>query len=105
MLLYRFSHYALELINPTIPITINIGNAKEISPPATIMINITGRNTTVSKNFEIPQAALTPKMNNFPNTHNMHIENNNVNIVPLLPLSIYAKLIIIHSFLFFKSKL
>ena len=44
--------------NATIPTTIKIGNAIYINPPTTRPINIKGSNTTVSKNFESPQAAL-----------------------------------------------
>ena len=66
--------------NATIPTIINIGNAIDIRPPITIPIRINGRNTTVSNSFDIPQAALTPKINNFPNIQIIHMVNNNDNI-------------------------
>ena len=75
-----FSAYAFDAISPTTPITRSTGNAMEISPPATITSRINGRNTIVSTNFEIPQAAFNPKKNNFPKTPNRHMINNNVNI-------------------------
>ena len=55
-------------------------NAIDIRPPITIPIRINGRNTTVSNSFDIPQAALTPKINNFPNIQIIHMVNNNDNI-------------------------
>lgn len=51
-----------------------------MNPPTTNPIKASGNNTTVTMNFDIPQAALIPKINNFPNTQIMHIANNNVNI-------------------------
>ena len=74
-----FLYYAL-ISNPTIPTTINIGNATDISPPTTIPMRITGSKTTVKRNLEIPQAALIPNINSFPKTAKKQIINNNVNI-------------------------
>lgn len=68
--------------NDTIPTTSNIGNAKYMNPPTTNPIKTSGNNTTVTMNFDIPQAALIPKINNFPNTQIMHIANNSDNIFP-----------------------
>lgn len=70
----------LDAINPITPIMSSSGNANESSPPATITIRINGRNTIFNTNLEIPQAALSPKQNSFPNTPNIQKTNNNVNI-------------------------
>ena len=59
---------------------IKIGNAKYSKPPTTIPINTIGRSKTVSNIFDIPQAVFIPNINNFPNTPNIHIINNNSNI-------------------------
>ena len=75
----HFTFY-LDATNPITPIMSSSGNATESSPPATITIRINGRNTTVNNNFDIPQAALTPKINNFPNIQIIHIVNSNDNI-------------------------
>ena len=72
--------YAFGKINAAIPAIINIGNAMYINPPAASPINIKGRSTIVTKNFEIPHAALIPKNNNLPNTHIIQIVNKNDNI-------------------------
>ena len=78
--------YAFDEINEIIPITINIGNAMYINPPTTIPINTKGNNTTVTKNFDIPQAALIPNNNILPNTHIMQIVNisDNIFLPPLV---------------------
>ena len=78
-LILHFTTY-LDATSPTIPIISNSGNATESSPPATITIRINGRNTIFNTNLEIPQAALSPKQNSFPNTPNIQKINNNVNI-------------------------
>lgn len=59
---------------------INNGNASFTSPTTNVPINITGKNTTIKTNFEIPHAALIPKKNNFPKIPNKKIKNNIVNI-------------------------
>ena len=48
-----------------------------ISPPKTIPINITGKNTTVQSSFIIPQEAFTPKTNSFHINPIIQITNNN----------------------------
>lgn len=68
---------------PNIAITpkmINNGNASFTSPTSNIPIKMTGKNTNVKTNFEIPHAALIPKKNNFPKIPNKKIKNNIVNI-------------------------
>ena len=87
-----FRGYAFDEISATIPATINIGNAMYINPHTTIPISTRGNNTTVTKNFDIPQAALIPKNNIFPNIHIMQIANNSDNIF-LPPLCWYTQLI------------
>lgn len=52
----------------------------EINPPTTIPMRTSGSKTTVTRNFDIPQAAFTPNIHNLPNTQNKHITNNNDNI-------------------------
>ena len=59
----------------------NNGNASFTSPTISIPIKITGKNTTIKTNLEIPHAALIPKKNNFPKIPNKKIKNNIVNIV------------------------
>lgn len=63
-----------------LPTTINIGNANDNNPPITNPINVSGRSTTVTSSFEIPHAAFTPKMSNFPKITMSKIVNNNDNI-------------------------
>ena len=75
-----YKDYAREVNREMIPTTINIGKARDINPPTTIKMRLMGKSTMVKMNFEIPQAALMPKNNNLPNTNNINIENNNVNI-------------------------
>lgn len=79
-MLFFFRDYAFDKTSATIPAIINIGNAMYINPPTTIPISIKGNNTIVTKNFEIPHAALIPKNNNLPNTHIIQIANNSDNI-------------------------
>ena len=59
---------------------INNGNASFTSPTTNIPSKITGKNTTIKTNLEIPHAALIPKKNNFPKIPNKKIKNNIVNI-------------------------
>ena len=77
-------------MSAAIPTIINNGNAMYINPPTTIPIRTKGNNTTVTKNFDIPQATLIPKNNNLPNTHIIQIANNSDNIF-LPPLCWYTQ--------------
>ena len=78
---------------------INNGNASFINPTTSIPIKITGKNTNIMINFEIPHAALIPKKNNFPKIPNKKIKNNIVNIVYslfLVKLYVFGFLLLIH---------
>ena len=78
----------------------NNGNASFTSPTISIPIKITGKNTTIKTNLEIPHAALIPKKNNFPKIPNKKIKNNIVNIFcsffPLAKLCVFGLLLPIH---------
>ena len=80
VLLMFWKDHVREVNREMIPTTIKIGKARDINPPTTIKMRLMGNSTMVKMNFEIPQAALMPKNNNLPNTNNINIENNNVNI-------------------------
>lgn len=75
--LCRYPFAAIHAISPA---KINSGNARYSKPPATMAISRNGNSTTVTRNFDIPHAALMPKNTIFPNTHIMQIINNNDNI-------------------------
>ena len=62
------------------PPMISSGNAIYISPPTTIPIKITGKNTTVQSNFRIPHDVFIPNIKNFPINQIIQIANNNDNI-------------------------
>lgn len=62
----------------------NKGNASFTNPTINIPIKITGKNTNIKTNFEIPHAARNPKKNNFPKIPNKKIKNNIVNIFVFL---------------------
>ena len=81
VLLMFWKDHVREVKREMIPTTIKIGKARDINPPTTIRMRLMGNSTMVKMNFEIPQAALMPKNNNLPNTNNINIENNNVNIL------------------------
>lgn len=72
----------------------NNGNARCISPATSIPNKISGKNTNIKINFEIPHAALIPKKNNFPKIPNKKIKNNMVNIV-ITPFHI--QIVLIHN--------
>lgn len=77
-----------------IPAMINNGNARWINPTNNIPINITGKNTIIKKNFEIPHAALIPKKNNFQTIPNKKIKNNIVNIISPSFLLLSSRLLV-----------
>ena len=81
---------------------ISNGNASFTSPITNIPIKITGKNTNIKINFEIPPAARIPKKNNFPKIPNKKIKNSIVNIsssfflpVKLSPSAFYCRFIIV----------
>lgn len=74
----------------TIPRMTTIGSAIYASPPMIIPIMITGKNITVTTILDIPQAALTPNINNFLNTINIQIAKIMFNILnPFLSASAF----------------
>ena len=86
-----YKDHAREVNKEMMPTTIKIGKARDINPPTTIMIRLIGSSTRVRMNYEIPQAALMPKKNNFPKINNIHMANNNVNISLSFLLSVPAQ--------------
>ena len=72
--------YAWEAIKEITPITSRIGNATEVSPAITSPIKINGKNIMVNNIFMIPHDAFMANTNSFPNTTNIKITNNAVNI-------------------------
>ena len=91
VLLKLWKNHDREVNREMMPTTINIGKAMDNNPPTTIKIRLSGSSTRVRRNFETPQAALMPKKNNFPNTHSIHMANNNVNISLSFLLSVSAQ--------------
>lgn len=80
--------YNLDATSAIIPPMISIGNAIYNNPPATIPINITGKNTTIQSSFKIVQDALIPNINSLQTNQIMQTANKIDNMfLLLLPFS------------------